>query len=137
LNNRWFIDDYGIQYPHDYPIDEDGVIVSNWKDFYPEVINKYKRRIERFKTILTSTVPIIALYFGPIKYALKIKKYIDNKYNKNIIFIVATYEKNLPYINNVIIINVINNEDSRKKEFWVDAINNAVFRIKNKNFILF
>ena len=106
LNNHWFIDDYGIQYPHDYPVDEDDVIVSNWKDFHQDVIYKYKRRIERFKTILTSPTPIISLYLGPIKYALKLKKYIDNKYNKNLIFIVATYEKNLPYMDNVIIVNV-------------------------------
>ena len=76
-NKTRFIDHYGFQFPHDYPLndminvenvddqyiaEENGkFITENWKNYYSIVLDKYKRRIERFKTIIADNKPIIVL----------------------------------------------------------------------------
>jgi hypothetical protein len=134
LNNHWLMDEYGIQYPHDYPVNNDDTIIDDWQNCQPDVLIKYERRIERFKNIMNGSIPIIALYYGQLKYAQIMKKYMEQKYNKTIIFVVATNEKFiLNNDNNIIICNVLNNDQSRIKEFWIDGINNAISRINNVN----
>jgi len=130
LNNHWFIDEYGIQYPHDYPVNDDGTIINNWQNYHIEVLEKYERRIQRFKDIMNSSIPIIALYYGPYRYAVFMKKYMEQKYNKTIIFVVTTIEV---FINNnddnIILCIVSNNEQSRNKDYWVHGINQAFSKI--------
>jgi hypothetical protein len=134
LDSHWLEDEYGIQYPHDYPTNTDDTIVDNWEDYKADVIKKYERRIHRFKTILNDPTPIIALYLGTLNYVRVIKKYLESKYNKTIIFVLATYEPLKNNIdNNIIICNVYNNEDSRNKDFWIDGINKAINKVKNNN----
>ena len=57
------IDKYGFQFPHDYPMENINntidTIVPNWKDYYDTVLEKYKRRIQRFLTIVNDDKPII------------------------------------------------------------------------------
>ena len=125
------MDEYGIQYPHEYSVNDDGTIVDNWQDYHEEVLAKYQRRIERFKNIMNDSKPIIALYFGPLKYAEILKNYLEQKYNKIIIFVVATNEKPTHNIDNMIICNVYNNDQSRDKAYWLNGINEAISRVKN------
>jgi hypothetical protein len=133
LDNHWLMDEYGIQYPHDYPTNEDETIVENWQNYQENVLEKYQRRIERFKNILNDPTPIIALYMGLLSYAVVIKKYLEKKYNRTIIFVVATYEKkNKNKDKNIIICNVYNNDDARNKTFWIDSIHEAISLVKNK-----
>jgi hypothetical protein len=79
INKNRLIDYYGIQFPHDYPLsdmnnienetigegvigEETGkIITDNWIKYYDVVLEKYSRRIERFKTIVSDTKPIIVL----------------------------------------------------------------------------
>jgi hypothetical protein len=128
LNNHWLEDEYGIQYPHDYPVNEDGSIVDNWETLHNDVLLKYQRRINRFKDIMNNNAPIIALYHGYVSLAKVIKAYLANKYNKqNIIFIVCTYEKR--YQNNdknIIILNVDTMEQARNKNYWENSIRFAI-----------
>ena len=64
--NCELIDEYGFQFPHDYPLsnsninidsigegvfgEENGKFISdNWINYYDDVLVKYNRRIERFE----------------------------------------------------------------------------------------
>jgi hypothetical protein len=131
LDNHWQMDEYGIQYPHEYPVNDDGTIIDNWQDYHAEVLIKYQRRIERFRNIMNDSKPIIALYFGTLKYAEILKKYMERKYNKIIVFVVATNQIPVRNIDNMIICNVYNNDQSRDKTYWINGINEAISKIKN------
>ena len=48
LNNHWLMDEYGIQYPHDYPLNSNETIVDDWQNYHANVLTKYERRIQRF-----------------------------------------------------------------------------------------
>jgi hypothetical protein len=83
------IDEYGFEFPHDYPLEghsrtesemgegmigeEPGkCIVEHWRDYYPGVIEKYSRRIERLRLMLQSTETLIIL----CRYPLHIAPYV-------------------------------------------------------------
>ena len=111
------IDEYGFEYPHDYPIisnnqqsdfdvdkisesefaEEDNKhICDNWLDYYPVVLEKYNRRIERFKNIVYDTKPIIALCQHPPQDIIKIKQLFITYFNKhNIIFINSSHNESI------------------------------------------
>ena len=130
LNNHWLMDEYGIQFPHDYPVNSNETIVDDWQNYQANVLIKYERRIQRFKNIMNCSTPIIALYYGQVRYAQNMKQYMERKYNKVIVFVVATSEKFIfNRENNIIICNVSNNDQSRNKDFWIDGINEAISRI--------
>lgn len=100
-NGRRVMDSYGIQFPHEYPTTEDksvGVynnypenrIVDNYRDYTNDVLIKYARRINRLRDFLKSDAPIIILMRSSYGSACTMKNYIDKKYNKNVIIILAT-----------------------------------------------
>ena len=126
MDNHWLEDEYGIQYPHDYPVNDNEEICDDWINYKTDVLKKYERRIERFHNILNDPLPIIALYHGPITWGKRIKSALEKKYNrKRIIFVIATYEKGQTS-NDIIICNIYTNEDSRNKNFWIKGINQAI-----------
>ena len=104
-NKKRLIDEYGFEYPHDYPLtnpnldlsevgegiygeEDDKHIIDNWMDFYQTVHEKYKRRIERFLTIVNSPNPIIVLCRHSLEDVFKLKNIFKTIYNKeNIVFI--------------------------------------------------
>ena len=104
-NKKRVIDEYGFEYPHDYPLtnpdldlsevgegvygeEHDKHIINNWMDFNQIVHEKYKRRIERFLTILHSPKPIIVLCRYSLVDVFKLKDIFKTVYNKeNIVFI--------------------------------------------------
>lgn len=103
------IDEYGFEFPHDYPnntkhsndininIDDvyisESCIIDNYKDYYDIVLQKYNRRIERFKNIINDTKPIIVLCRYDTKDVLKIQELFIKYYKKdNIYFLNSTFE---------------------------------------------
>uniref|UniRef100_A0A6C0JJI1 Papain-like cysteine peptidase n=1 Tax=viral metagenome TaxID=1070528 RepID=A0A6C0JJI1_9ZZZZ len=126
MDNHWLEDEYGIQYPHDYSLNDNGEICDDWMNYKTDVLKKYEKRIERFHNILNDPLPIIALYHGPIAWGKRIKWALEKKYNRrNIIFVIATYEQGQSS-NDIIICNISTNEDSRNKDFWINGINEAI-----------
>jgi hypothetical protein len=109
LSSSRLCDKYGLLYVHDYPtenekrndIDNDSTIfysenkiVSNWMDYNDTVLEKYKRRIQRFYEIANSDKPLFVLYKGDINNIPKIKNMFYNKFNKtNIIYIVFSSQE--------------------------------------------
>ena len=104
-------DSYGFQFPHDYPTkkydynldtndeahtaeDVGGRIVDNWVDYYPTVKAKYDRRIERFRSIMKSTKPIVVL----CRYSINVAKYLQQIlckiYSREDIYIVVSTLEN-------------------------------------------
>jgi hypothetical protein len=105
------IDYYGFQYPHDYPIchatdfdhnigegvfaEETGkYIADTWPNYYNNVLDKYTRRIERFKHIINDTKPIIVLCRYGTSDVLKLQQLFIKYYNvKNMYFINSSSER--------------------------------------------
>ena len=113
-NGPRVIDHYGVQYPHDYPPVDDPSLnnihaVSNDDAFFPEVVSfntykkykdvvleKYRRRIDRFYEALRDKRPIIILMRELFRDAMIIKEYLEQKFNRNnIMFVVAADETHL------------------------------------------
>jgi len=93
-------DKYGFKYMHEYPLknEDEYAPVDNWMDYKADVITKYERRIKRFKDILNSDTPIIAIYKGRMEDIQQFKDFFKGKYNKtNIVYII--YKYNLKYFN--------------------------------------
>lgn len=118
-NKTRMIDQYGFEFPHDYPLtdisnnesvgegvfgEENGkTITDNWINYYDIVKSKYDRRIERFLTIVNDPKPIILLCRHSIYSVIKLQELFNNVYNKtNIIFINSSSEPfETPTIKNV------------------------------------
>ena len=104
------IDEYGFQFPHDYPLsnsninidnigegvfgEENGKFISdNWINYYDDVLVKYNRRIERFNNIIDDTSPIIVLCRYNTNDVLKLQQLFLKYYKKeNIYFINSSNE---------------------------------------------
>jgi len=106
-NKTRLIDEYGIQYPHEYPvvscqkddtnlINEDMLfpenkedhIIDNWMTYYSEVKEKYNRRIERFKSILKSHEPIVVLCRYNTSDVIQLQQLFQTYFEKDNIFFV-------------------------------------------------
>jgi len=108
-NKTYVIDSYGLEFPHDYPtlnqsiiqVNEEaeaGNIVENeiidsWTYLIPEIQEKYKRRIERFHSIMNSGEPVIALFSGEISGIQLFKDAFLKRYNKMNIFYAVLSEE--------------------------------------------
>lgn len=127
-NKTRLIDEYGFEFPHDYPLQNEndtenepssdpksvenigegvigeikGKIISpNWENCYNVVKEKYDRRIQRFVKILSDKKPIIVLCRYNTIDVLKLRNLLLKYFNKqNVIFINSTNEK---FLNNFII----------------------------------
>jgi hypothetical protein len=105
-------DKYGIDYPHDYPTTDislneysnenlddiffcEKVICSNYEDYTNDVLEKYARRIVRFLNLfyVEKERPIILLLRHPYRESIRIKKFLEKKYNRNnILLVIGTSE---------------------------------------------
>lgn len=125
------IDSYGFQFPHDYPFDKNNIdyskigegvfgeeldkqIIINWDEYHEMVLEKYKRRIERFYNYLGSDKPLIILCRGyPVNSINQFKSYLVNKFKKcNIYFVISSKEN---FVNNNIV-----TCDTEKNGIWND-----------------
>lgn len=144
-DSKRIIDAYGIQYPHDYPNTEniyskdeedhlydEKQIVPNYADYTPKVLEKYARRIERFREIFTGNIPIIVLYRGVYMNAQILKTRLESIYNRSdIVFVVATHEQ-IYNDEKIICCNPEKNGGWNEAAIWLEAIELAKTR-----FVLF
>ena len=99
------VDEYGFKFPHDYPkknadVNEselgEGVIrqtkgteiTEKWSEYHDIVLEKYSRRIERFRQIMKDTKPIVVLCRYRIYDVLRIQKFFAQYYNKTNVYFV-------------------------------------------------
>jgi len=111
------IDSYGFQFPHDYPLEEvndfkqnigEGMfgeqegkcIMDNWHDYHHIVMDKYQRRIERFRTILKGTKPIIVLCRWKTSDVLQLQQLFIEYYRRNDMYFINS--SNEPFESNTI-----------------------------------
>jgi hypothetical protein len=145
------IDYYGFQFPHDYPLnymtdvettigegvfaEENGkIITDNWNDYYTIVLDKYKRRIERFKTILADKKPIIVLCRYNTRDVLLLRQlFIDYYKVTNIYFCNSSSEifEN-EYIKNIY---TEKNKIWNDVTIWQEGINDIIKKINIHNLI--
>lgn len=99
------IDEYGFEFPHDYPLTElnvninnigEGIfgeekgkcIIDDWYKYYDYVKQKYERRIKRFLDIVNDNKPIIVFCRYNVNQVIQLKNLFKKYYNKtNVIFI--------------------------------------------------
>jgi hypothetical protein len=103
------IDEYGFQFPHDYPFSDisnnetlgEGIfteeknksIVEYWMNYYSIVKEKYDRIIKRFLNIVNDTKPIIVLCrYNTCEVLILQKLFLKYYNNNNIIFINSSSE---------------------------------------------
>ena len=104
-SKKRLIDEYGFQFPHDYPLsnsninidnigegvfgEENGNVISDdWINFHHDVLAKYNRRIDRFKSIINDQHPIIVLCRYNTNDVLKLQQFFLKYYKKeNVYFI--------------------------------------------------
>jgi hypothetical protein len=93
-NKTVVFDKYFFEYVHDYPLNEiDKKIVDNWEDYYPEILAKYERRIQRFLSIMREPIPLLIFTRYHISDVIKLKILIEKYYGrKDIFFLNATPE---------------------------------------------
>ena len=131
-NRTRLIDDYGFEFPHDYPLvtsentDSSGyaenIIADNWAIYYDEVKAKYDRRIERFRTIMKDTAPVIVLCRYAISNLFYIQQFFKDYYKKdNLYFVNASPEK----FENQTILNIHTEKNGiwSEAEIWRQGIN--------------
>jgi len=145
-NKKRIIDDYGIQYPHDYPTNKnyesnytctddwnEDLIVDNWQEFIAEVSLKYQRRIARIISKFNDVVPLTILYRGNTNDANQIKMLLQDKFKrKNLYFVVATTEKSSPY-KDIIVCNPEKNNEWNDHLIWkegIDELNTTLLQNK-------
>ena len=139
-SKRNVVDAYGIKYPHDYPIkllpnfkrSTDGFIAdrlvdNDWEKYTDQAVEKYGRRIERFRNVMADkSKPIIVLYRDKYRNAIIIKEILEKTYlREHIIVIVATDEKILSENPAIIICNPEVEGKWNDKEIWNHAIQTA------------
>jgi hypothetical protein len=133
-NKKRLIDYYGFEFPHDYPLrhmsdvdnnigegvfdefpeDNDKFIGDNWHDYYDIVLEKYNRRIERFKNIVNDPKPIIVLCRYSINDVLKLQNLFIKYYKINNIYFLNSSNQVFENDN-------IKNIDTEKNNIWNDV----------------
>lgn len=126
------IDEYGFQFPHDYPItntadisdshigegvigEESGkFIVDNWRNHHNTVLEKYSRRIVRFREMMADTRPIIVLCRYSTQDVLILQQIFLNHFKRSDVFFVNSSKE---IFENDKIINV----DTEKNNVWNEA----------------
>jgi hypothetical protein len=131
------VDEYGIQYPHDYPTldgsnnEVDGyynehTIIPNYMDYTKDIIDKYQRRITRFREIFYSTDRVICLYRGFPMAAAYLKRFLVSTYkHSDIVFVVATKENVNMDKQGIFICNPEKNGNWNETNIWKHAIEKA------------
>jgi len=104
-NRQYVIDSYGLEFPHDYPTVSQPVlnmnvedilehrIIDTWEEHIPAVQEKYKRRIERFHSIMNSEEPVLALFSGQVDHINLFKNAFKIRYNKTNVYYAVLSEE--------------------------------------------
>ena len=145
-NKTRLIDHYGFQFPHDYPLTNmtnfennigEGVfgeergkfITEKWSDYYDTVLDKYNRRIERFKNIINDTKPIIVLCRYNTKDVLELQELFIKYYKNNNIYFVNSCNE---LFENDYIKNIYTEKDNKWNDIniWKEGIDDIIKKIK-------
>lgn len=146
-NKSILIDYYNFEFPHDYPrtqtqmtdvVDNIGEglfpedngtsILDNWNDYYEIVLEKYNRRIERFKNIINDIKPIIVLCRYNTIDVLKLQNIFKKYYNlDNIYFVNSSRE----IFENDKIKNIYTEQNNEWNDvnIWKQGINDIIKKI--------
>ena len=133
-----FIDSVSIRRKVSKKNEDEYALVDNWMDYKADVITKYERRIKRFKDILNSDTPIIAIYKGRVEDIQQFKDFFKEKYNKtNIVYIIYKYYlKYFNMINDKIVFDdiIINGDDILicNAETGLDNLLRAINMVKER-----
>ena len=140
-DRKRLIDYYNFEFPHDYPLnnmsnieniksedtyipeENDNHITDKWMDHYDIVLEKYNRRIERFRNIINDPNPIIVLCRYTTKDVLYLQRIFMDFYKKdNVYFVNSSTEifKNDKIIN----INTEKNNIWNETDIWKKGIDN-------------
>ena len=137
-NKTKVIDHYGFIFPHDYPREaiinpendvgegifpeeNDKMIVNNWMDYNKIVVDKYARRIERFKKIINDSKPIIVFCMYDTADVLKLYNLFIKYYNRTDVYFINSCNK--PFQNDHIInINTDKNGVYNDLNAWKEGI---------------
>lgn len=108
LNNTKtrLIDDYGFEFPHDYPFTQSGIsdsglynedmqdtICEDWIQYHRANKDKYERRIARFRAIMADPTPIIVLTRHTTEGVCHVRALIRTYFNRdNILYLNACAE---------------------------------------------
>jgi hypothetical protein len=145
-NKTRLVDHYGFQFPHDYPLTNmtnfennlgEGVfgeergkfITEKWPYYYGVVLDKYNRRIERFKNIVNDTNPIIVLCRYNTKDVLELQELFIKYYKNNNIYFVNSC--NEPFENDYIK-NIYTEKENNWNDIniWKEGISDIIKKIK-------
>lgn len=138
------IDEYGFEFPHDYPLkniqvkendigegiipeENNNTIIDNWNTYHELVLEKYNRRIQRLKNILNEELPIIVLCRYSTNDVILLKKILFNHFNKKNIYFINSFHDN--YENDYMI--SINTEVKgvwNDTDIWKKAIDDIISR---------
>jgi hypothetical protein len=143
-NNRTrLIDTYGIEFIHDYPLNDienidtniigEGVIgeengktiTENWNVYYPIVKEKYNRRIQRFRDIMKESIPIIVLCRYNTNDVIKLHNFFTSHYNRNDIYFVNSCNEIVNH-DNIINVNTEANGIWNDSSLWKNAIDKTI-----------
>jgi len=108
-NKHYVTDSYGLEYPHDYPtltqpvlnmngeVNTEDIlehrIIDTWEQHIDSVKEKYKRRIERFHSIMNSEEPVLALFSGQVEHVGLFKNAFKIRYNKTNVYYAVLSEE--------------------------------------------
>ena len=145
-NKTRLVDHYGFQFPHDYPLTDmsnfennvgEGVfgeergkfITEKWRHYYGVVLDKYNRRIERFKNIITDAKPIIVLCRYNTKDVLELQELFIKYYKNNNIYFVNSCKESFE---NDYIKNIYTEKDNKWNDIniWKEGIDDIVKKVK-------
>ncbi len=131
LSRTRLIDEYGFQFPHDYPLnnvdmsiekigegaigEEHGkTIINDWYIYHEMVKDKYNRRIERFRKIVNDPKPIIVLCRHSTNGVLHLQHLFLKHYKKSNIYFVNSSKE-------IFESDKIINVDTEKNGEWNEA----------------
>jgi hypothetical protein len=137
------IDEYGFEFPHDYPtVDSSNAsefveateyiveaqIVNNWQDYYSIVKAKYDRRIERLRNILASTEPLLILCRYTVEDATKLYDIVCRHSKSTHVFMINAADRTIRTSAILHIQPEINNEWN-ELSIWKGAFDEVMSRI--------
>ena len=148
-NKTRLIDEYGFQFPHDYPLihmknidnnkvgegifgeETNNFITDEWNNYYDTVLEKYNRRIDRFKSIINDINPIIVLCRYNTKQVSKLQEIFIKCFNKqNVYFLNSSNE----VFENSKIKNIYTEKNGEWNDtnIWKQGLLSIIFKIKTQ-----
>jgi hypothetical protein len=146
-SKKRLIDMYGFEFPHDYPLrdmsgndmpigegqfgeSDSNCICDSWMDYYSLVMEKYSRRIERFRNCMKDTTkPLVVLCRYDTHSLLQLPELLEKYYNRRDVYFLNSYIE--PFENNTILnINTEKNNIWNESALWEKGLDRLLQKIK-------